>query len=194
MKNLFRKSLFASSVALLLSGCGGIEAEPPEMELEERQDTLLAACAEPEATELLEVAEHACVHGDFGPFEAVAAAPLGTYPFVDVSVPHIAYNITLPVRTGAYGYGGAVNFIPEESGEYAFLLSRQRGLRIFNGTTEVARECRVQVPEEACGSLRTAVVADLEAGVEYRLEFKALAQRNSQFTLVIEEAAHDHAE
>jgi hypothetical protein len=192
MKNLFRKSLLASGVALLLSGCGGIEAEPREETLEERQDTLLAACAEPEATELIEVAEHACVHGDFGPFEAVAAAPLGTYPFVDVSVPHIAYNITLPAH--GYGYGGAVNFIPEESGEYAFLLSRQRGLRIFNGTTEVARECRVQVPEEACGSLRTAVVADLEAGVEYRLEFKAFAQRNSQFTLVIEEAAHSHEE
>lgn len=192
MKNLFRKSLLASGVALLLTGCGGTEVEPQEESLEERQDTLLAACAEPEASELIEVAEHACVHGDNGPFQAVTAAPLGTYPFVDVSVPHIAYNITLPARS--YGYGGAVNFIPEESGEYAFLLSRQRGLRIFNGTTEVARECRVQVPEEACGSLRTAVVAELEAGVEYRLEFKAIAQRNSQFTLVIEEAAHDHAE
>ena len=194
MKNLFRKSLFASSVALLLSGCGGIEAEPAQTELEQRQDTLLAACAEPEATELIEVAEHACVHGDFGPFEAVAAAPLGTYPFVDVSVPHIAYNITLPADASAGGWGGAVNFMPEESGEYAFLLSRQRGLRIFNGTTEVARECRVQVPEEACGSLRTAVVAELEAGVEYRLEFKAPAQRTAQFTLVIEEAGHEHVE
>jgi hypothetical protein len=192
MKNLFRKSLLASGIALLLSGCGGTEAEPRQQSLEEREDTLLAACAEPEATELLEVAEHACVHGDFGPFEAVTAAALGTYPFVDVSVPHIAYNITLPSH--GYGYGGAVNFMPEESGEYAFLLSRQRGLRIFNGTTEVARECRIQVPEEACGSLRTAIVADLEAGVEYRLEFKAIAQRNSQFTLVIEEAAHDHVE
>ncbi len=195
MKNLFKKSLLASGVALLLTGCGSTtEAESQEPSLEERQDTLLAACAEPEATELIEVAEHACVHGDFGPFEAVAAAPLGTYPFVDVSVPHIAYNITLPALASGYGYGGAVNFIPEESGEYAFLLSRQRGLRIFNGTTEVARECGVYVPEEACGSLRTATVAALEAGVEYRLEFKALAQRNSQFTLVVEEAAHDHAE
>jgi hypothetical protein len=194
MKNLFRKSLFASSVALLLSGCGGTETEPAQTELAEREATLLAACAEPEATELIEVAEHACVHGDFGPFEAVAAAPLGTYPFVDVSVPHIAYNITLPADASAGGYGGAVNFMPEESGEYAFLLSRQRGLRIFNGTTEVARECRVQIPEEACGSLRTAVVAELEAGVEYRLEFKARAQRNAQFSLVIEEAGHEHAE
>jgi hypothetical protein len=191
MKNLIRKSLLASGMALVLSGCGGTEAELEQQEqqssLEARQDTLLSTC-----TELLEVAEHACVHGDSGPFEAVTAAPLGTAPFVDVSVPHIAYNITLPAY--GYGYGGAVNFIPEESGEYAFLLSRHRGLRIFNGTTEVTRECRLHVPEEACGSLRTAVVADLEAGVEYRLEFKALLQRNSQFTLVIEEATHGHAE
>ncbi|HYO71770.1 MAG TPA: hypothetical protein VEU33_37400 [Archangium sp.] len=194
MKNLFKKSLLASGVALLLTGCGSTEAEPQPSSLEERQDTLLAACAEPEASELIEVAEHACVHGDFGPFQPVAAAPLGTYPFVDVSVPHIAYNITLPADAAAGGWGGAVNFMPEETGEYAFLLSRQRGLRIFNGTTEVARECRVQVPEEACGSLRTAVVAELEAGVEYRLEFKARAERNSRFTLVIEEAGHEHAE
>ncbi len=194
MKNLFKKSLLASGVALLLTGCGATEAESQQESLETRQDSLLAACAEPEATELLEVAEHACVHSDYGPFEAVAAAPLGTYPFVDVSVPHIAYNITLPVLGSDSGYGGAVNFMPEESGEYAFLLSRQRGLRIFNGTTEVARECRVQVPEEVCGSLRTVTVAELEAGVEYRLEFKAFAQRHSQFTLLIEEAGHEHAE
>lgn len=191
MKNLFQKSLLASGVALLLTGCGSTVAEPQS--LAEHEGKLLAACAEPEATEIIEVAEHACVHGDFGPFEAVSAAPLGTYPFVDVSVPHIAYNITLPADA-AGGWGGAVNFMPEESGEYAFLLSRQRGLRIFNGTTEVARECRVQVPEEACTSLRTAVVAELEAGVEYRLEFKARAERNSQFTLVVEEAGHEHAE
>ena len=192
MKNLFQKSLLASGVALLLTGCGSTVAEPQS--LAEHESTLLSACAEPEAAEIIEVAEHACVHGDFGPFEAVAAAALGTYPFVDVSVPHIAYNITLPANASAGGWGGAVNFMPEESGEYAFLLSRQRGLRIFNGTTEVARECRVQVPEESCGSLRTAVVAELEAGVEYRLEFKARAQRDAQFTLVIEEAGHEHVE
>lgn len=194
MKNLFKKSLLASGVALLLTGCGGTEAEPQQPALEERQDTLLAACEEPEASEIIEVAEHACVHGDSGPFEAVSAAPLGTYPFVDVSVPHIAYNITLPADASAGGWGGAVNFLPEETGEYAFLLSRKRGLRIFDGTTEVARECRTEVPEEVCGSLRTAVVAALEAGVEYRLEFKAIKEKNAQFTLVIEEAAHDHVE
>ncbi|HZI05652.1 MAG TPA: hypothetical protein VEZ71_16600 [Archangium sp.] len=192
MKNLFQKSLLASGVALLLTGCGSTVAEPQS--LAEHESTLLSACAEPAAAEIIEVAEHACVHGDFGPFEAVAAAALGTYPFVDVSLPHIAYNITLPANASAGGWGGAVNFMPEESGEYAFLLSRQRGLRIFNGTTEVARECRVQVPEESCGSLRTAVVAELEAGVEYRLEFKARAQRDAQFTLVIEEAGHEHVE
>jgi hypothetical protein len=189
MKNLFQKSLLASGVALLLTGCGST-VEPQES-METQQHELLAACAEP--AEMAEVAEHACVHGDLGPFEAVTAAALGTYPFVDVSVPHTAYVITLPADPSG-GWGGAVNFMPEESGEYAFLVSRRRGLRIFNGTTEVARECRYDVPEEVCGSLRTAIVADLEAGVEYRLEFKAIAECNSQFTLVVEEAAHDHAE
>ncbi|MFY0569723.1 hypothetical protein ACN28E_38660 [Archangium lansingense] len=193
MKNVFKKSLLASGVALLLTGCGSTtEAESQPSSLEAREDELLSACGEPEATELLEVAEHACFHGEYGPFEAVTAAALGSTPFVDVSAPHTAYNITLPAR--GYGYGGAVNFIPEESGEYAFFLSRHRGLRIFNGNTEVARECRLQVPEETCGSLRTAVVADLEANVEYRLEFKAIFPQNSQFTLVVEEAAHHHEE
>lgn len=193
MKKLLKKVLFAPGVALLLTGCGPTAIEEEELSPESQQQELLASCAEPE--ELAEVAEHACVHGEFGPFESVTAAPLGTVPFVDVSAPHTAYNLTLPA-TGTFGYGGSVLFMPEESGEYAFLLSRHRGLRIFNGTTEVARECRYQVPSDVCGALRTAIVADLEAGVDYRLEFKALMPSNSQFTLVVEEAAHhdEHGE
>jgi hypothetical protein len=190
MKNLFQKSLLASGVALLLTGCGSTVAEPQT--LEARQDNL-EVCAEPEATEVLEAAEHACVHGDFGPFEAVTAAPLGTYPFVDVSVPHIAYNITLPANA-AGGWGGAVNFLPEETAEFVFLGSATPSLRIFNGTTEVPVECAMKVPEEVCTSLRVAAVAPLEAGVEYRLEFTTTKAKNSQFTLVVEELAHDHVE
>jgi len=124
----------------------------------------------------------------------VTASPLGTVSFVDVSVPHIAYAITLPAKTSEIGWGGSVMFMPEESGEYAFMVSRKRGLRIFNGDVEVARECRYNIPEEVCTSLRTAILADLEAGVDYRLEFEAIAEVNSQFTLVIEEAGHAHAE
>lgn len=184
--NLLKKSLLAPGVALLLTGCGAT-APQEEVAPEVQQQELLAACAEQE--ELAEVAEHACVHAEFGPFEGVTAAPLGTVPFVDVSAPHTAYNITLPANP-VFGYGGSVMFMPEESGEYAFLLSRVRGLRIFNGDTEVTRECRYTVPGDVCGELRTAIVADLEAGVDYRLEFKAVAARNSQFTLLIEEAAH----
>lgn len=193
MKNLLKKSLLVPSVVLLLTGCGTTAYEEEEASLESQQQELLTACTEQE--ELAEVAEHACVHGEFGPFESVTAASLGTVPFVDVSAPHTAYNITLPA-TGTFGYGGSVMFTPEESGEYAFLLSRQRGLRIFDGATEVARECRYAVPDDVCGALRTAIVADLEAGVDYRLEFKALVRRNSQFTLVVEEAAHhdEHVE
>jgi hypothetical protein len=144
---------------------------------------------------MAEVAEHACVHSDFGPFQPVTAAALGAPVFVDVSAPHTAYNITLPAHS-FHGWAGRVAYIPEESGEFAFLVSRYRGLRIYDAATgvEVARECRYSVPSNVCGSLKKGIVADLEAGVEYHLEFRALAERNSQFTLVVEEAAHDHTE
>ncbi|WP_257453864.1 hypothetical protein [Archangium lipolyticum] len=192
MKNLFKKSLLISSVSLLLAACGGTEAEPVQSELETQESGLLAACTE--TAELAEVAEHACIHAEFGPFQNVTAAALGTVPFVDVNLPHTGYVITLPAKTSSCGWGGAVNFIPEESGEFAFLMSRYPNLRIFNGTTEVGRECRYQVPTDVCGVLRTGIVADLEAGVEYRIEFQTLKQSNSQFTLIVEEAAHHHEE
>jgi hypothetical protein len=192
MKELFKKTLLASGVALLLTACGGTVDESPEASLESQQLDLLAACTD--TTALAEAAEHSCVHGDAGPFENVTASPLGTVSFVDVSAPHIAYVVTLPAKTSGIGWGGSVMFMPEESGEYAFLVSRKRGLRIFNGDVEVTRECRYNVPEEVCTSLRTAILADLEAGVDYRLEFEATAQVNSTFTLVIEEAGHEHAE
>lgn len=192
MKELFKKTLLASSVALLLTACGGTVDETPEASLESQPHDLLAACTD--TTAVAEAAEHSCVHGDAGPFEHVTASPLGTVSFVDVSVPHVAHVITLPAKTSGIGWGGSVMFMPEESGEYAFLVSRRRGLRIFNGDVEVTRECRYNVPEEVCTSLRTAILADLEAGVDYRLEFEAIAEANSTFTLVIEEAGHEHAE
>jgi hypothetical protein len=43
-----------------------------------------------------------------------------------------------------------------------------------------------------CTSLKSLVTADLEAGVDYRLELKALVTRNATFKLVIEETAHHH--
>ncbi|QRO00261.1 hypothetical protein JRI60_15160 [Archangium violaceum] len=193
MKNPFKKSLLLAGVSLLLAACGGTEAEPTRGELETQQSGLLAACTETE--ELTEVVEHACIHAELGPFQNLTAAALGTVPFVDVNLPHTGYVITLPANSSSCGWGGSVNFIPEESGEFAFLLSRYPGLRIFNGTTEVGLECRFQVPTEVCGALRNAIIADLEAGVEYRLEFQTLKQSNAQFTLVVEEAAHhDHQE
>jgi len=191
MKELFKKALLVSGVSLLLTACGTVD-ESTQESLESQQRDLLAACMD--TTELAEAAEHSCVHGDSGPFQDVTASPLGTVSFVDVSVPHIAYAITLPLKESGIGWGGSVMFMPEESGEYAFLVSRKRGLRIFNGDVEVTRECRYNVPEEVCTSLRTAILADLEAGVDYRLEFEAIAEVNSQFTLVIEEAGHAHAE
>lgn len=189
------QSLFAAAgAAFLLAACGTTAAEEsaPEATLDSQQEELLAAC---DPVELAEVAEHACVHSDFGPFQPVTAAALGAPVLVDVSAPHTAYVITLPAAP-SFGWAGRVAFIPEESGELAFLVSRYRGLRIYDAATgaEVARECRYSVPADVCGSLKKGIVADLEAGVEYHLEFKALAERNSRFTLVVEEAAHDHTE
>lgn len=192
MKELFKQTLLVSGVSLLLTACGGTVDESPQASLEGQQHELLAACTD--TTELAEAAEHSCVHGDSGPFQSVTASPLGTVSFVDVSTPHVAYVVTLPAKTSGIGWGGSVMFMPEESGEYAFMVSRKRGLRIFNGDVEVTRECRYNVPEEVCTSLRTSILADLEAGVDYRLEFEATAERNSQFKLVIEEAGHGHAE
>ncbi|MBZ4418057.1 hypothetical protein [Myxococcus sp. RHSTA-1-4] len=194
--HLFKKTLLASGAAALFAGCGAPASETSEptseASLSTQEQGLLAAC---DPVELAEVAEHACVHSDFGPFESITAAALGAPVLVDVSLPHTAYNITLP-ETNYCGWGGRVAFIPEESGELAFLVSRQRGLRIYDAATgaEIARECRYDVPSTVCGSLKTGILADVEAGVEYHLQFLALLEQNAQFTLVIEEAAHDHTE
>ncbi|QRK04427.1 hypothetical protein JQX13_29715 [Archangium violaceum] len=190
MKDLFKKSLLAAGVAMMLTGCGTTEAESQEAALETQQQELLAACTD--TTELEEVAEHACSHAVYGPFQSVTASPLGTVSFVDVSLPHTAYVVTLPAKTNGCGYGGAVMFTAEESGEYAFLLSRVRGLRIFQGDVEITRECRYSIPSEICSDLRTAIIADLEAGQDYRLEFESITAANAQFTLLVEEAGHHH--
>ncbi|NMO17832.1 hypothetical protein HPC49_29230 [Pyxidicoccus fallax] len=196
-QHLFKKTLLAASAAALFAGCGTSAEQAPEMPADEAAQTtqeqgLLPAC---DPVELEEVAEHACIHAELGPFEPVTAAANGAPVLVDVSLPHTAYNITLPAAK-YFGYSGRVAFIPEESGEFAFLLSRYRGLRIFEAATgtEVARECRYNVPGDVCGVLKTGLVADLEAGVEYHLQFQAIAPRNSQFTLLIEEAGHHHEE
>ncbi|WP_224246266.1 hypothetical protein [Hyalangium gracile] len=191
MESLFKKALLASSLSLLLVGCGQtIEAsEEPVLAEEESAVQALNTCEGPDE----EVVEHACYHGDFGPFTAVTAASLGSTTFPNVNLPHTAYNITLP--TQGWIYAGAVTYRPAESGEYAFLLSRRRGLKIYDGTTVVSKECSYLIDEAACGSLRRMVTADLEAGKVYRLEFQAVFPQNASFTLVIEEAGeHDHEE
>ncbi|MCP3165223.1 hypothetical protein [Myxococcus qinghaiensis] len=199
-QSLLQKSLLATGVVLLLTGCGGtapVEEEVTADELSAEESALLGllpSCEEPE--ELAEVVEHACIHAELGPFEAATAAALGAPVLVDVSTPHTAYNLTLPWSTNSWGWAGRVSFLPDESGEFAFLLSRHRGLRIYDAATglEVARECRYQVPTDVCGALKTAIVADLEADTEYYLEFRSILSRNAAFSLVIEEAGHHHEE
>lgn len=199
MEHLFNKSLLTAGAAALLAACGTPTPEESTQQpveassLADQQYGMLASC---DPVELAEVAEHACVHSDFGPFEPMTAAALGAPVFADVSAPHTAYVITLPTDPTSQGWAGRVAYIPEESGEFAFLVSRYRGLRIYDAATgaEVARECRYSVPTNVCGSLKKGIVADLEAGVEYHLEFKAIAERNSTFTLLVEEAGHEHTE
>jgi hypothetical protein len=196
--HLFQKSLLATSVVALFTACG-TEAEAPAAEtasetaMTAQEQELLAAC---DPAELSEVVEHACIHAELGPFESVTAAALGQPVLVDVSAPHTAYNVTLPGARWC-GWGGRLSFIPEESGEIAFLVSRHRGLRVFEAATgtEVARECRYNIPSSVCGELKTGVVADVEGGVEYHLQFLAIAEQNSEFRLVVEEVGHhDHEE
>jgi hypothetical protein len=187
LEPLIKKTLFASSLSLLLAGCGAITADHEEPELRQSEEERLEAAAICE--EDPEVIEHACFHGDFGPFVAVAAAPLGSAAIPNVNAPHTAFNITLPADA-TYSYAGSVTFRPMETAEYAFLLSRRRAFRIYDGNILVSRECSSLIDEESCGSLRRMVMADLEAGKVYRLEFKAGHERNASFTLVIEEAHH----
>ncbi|OJH41265.1 hypothetical protein [Cystobacter ferrugineus] len=188
MKNLLKTGLSTCALAMLMTGCGTTAAQDEaSMELATGQQELTAQC-DPAETE--EVIEHSCIHAESGPFQAVTAAALGTVPFVDVNLPHTAYNVTLP---GSYGqYGGSVIFTAEESTEYAFLLSRYQGLRIFDGTTEVGLECRSYISASACGALKSIAIAPLEAGKDYRLEFRAFRSSDAQFTLLVEEAAHAH--
>jgi hypothetical protein len=187
-----------SAAVLLLAGCGATEEQqsPESPAPVTQQSELLAACQDTE--ELGEVAEHACIHAEYGPFESVTAAPLGGPSFVDVSLGHTAYNVTLPAihyKKWTVGYAGSVIYTPEETTEYALLTSGYRATRIFNAATnqEVGLECRYHVPKETCANLRTAVVADLEGGVDYRIEFAAIVPQPATFLLLIEEVGHDHA-
>ncbi|RKH68240.1 hypothetical protein [Corallococcus aberystwythensis] len=186
------------AAVFLLAGCGTEEAPAPESQAPvTQQSELLAACQDTE--ELAEVAEHSCFHAEYGPFESVTAAPYGGPSFVDVSVGHTAYNVTLPAiayQQWTLGYAGSVIFTPEESTEYAFLTSGYRAVRVVNAATneEVGLECRYNIPQEVCGSLRTAVTADLEGGIDYRVDFAAVVPQPSTFLLVIEETGHDHHE
>lgn len=194
-QHLSSRALLAAGAVLLLAGCGPTEQTAPEPQPPvTQQSELLAACQDTEA--LAEVAEHSCTHAEYGPFESITAAPFGGPSFVDVSVEHTAYNVKLPAITfkkWTLGYAGSLIFTPEESTEYAFLTSAYRALRVFNAATheEVGLECRYTIPREDCGALRTAVTADLEGGVDYRLDFAAVVPQSDSFLLVIEETAHE---
>ncbi|CAM4045136.1 TerD family protein [Corallococcus soli] len=195
MKHLSTHALAAASAVLLLAGCGATEEQtaPEAVAPITQQSELLAACQDTE--ELAEAAEHSCHHAEYGPFESVTAAQFGGPSFVDVSAAHTAYNVTLPAiayQQWTLGYAGSVIFTPEESTEYAFLTSGYRAVRIVNAATneEVGQECRYNVPEEVCGSLRTAVTADLEGGIDYRVDFVAVVPQAATFLLIIEEIGH----
>ncbi|RKH51975.1 hypothetical protein D7X96_01690 [Corallococcus interemptor] len=186
------------TAVFLLAGCGTEEAPTPESQAPvTQQSELLAACVDTE--ELAEVAEHSCIHAEHGPFESVTAAPHGGPSFVDVSVGHTAYNVTLPAisyRQWTLGYAGSVIFTPEESTEYALLTSGYRAVRVVNAATneEVGLECRYNIPQEVCGNLRTAVTAGLEGGVDYRVDLAAIVPQPATFLLIIEETGHGHHE
>ncbi|MDC0712827.1 hypothetical protein POL68_30480 [Stigmatella sp. ncwal1] len=194
MESLFQKVLLSSSLLLLLTGCGQTmeSPEPQGLTEAERQESVYVeqvTCEGPDE----ELVEHSCEHGTYGPFVSVSAAAPGSTTIPNVNLSHTAYNVTLP-KVGYRSYKGSVTYRPVESTEYAIFLSRFRGLKIYDGTTLVAQECSYIIDETACGSLRRLVTADLEANTVYRFEFDAYSASDAAFTLLVEEAAHEHEE
>lgn len=77
--------------------------------------------------------------------------------------------------TPVFAYRGAVSFLPEEDGEYAFYTSSsvaQITATDAHGKT-LAFECATDVPEDVCSGFKKLRVVDLEHGEPVTLQFSA---------------------
>ncbi|MCU0687988.1 MAG: hypothetical protein MUF34_38050 [Polyangiaceae bacterium] len=131
-------------------------------------------------------AEHACLHGQHGPFRTVTASPGSNAAGADVSEPHAAFTIGLPAD-GAGLHQGAVSYVPDESGDFAFFLGASLPLTILGPDGQpLAIEVDASVDPAECTALTHAYVAELVGGATYTLVFGPSASASA--LLVIEHA------
>lgn len=129
-----------------------------------------------------------CEHLQEGPSAAVNASASATGTLPAVSNDHKRYDITLPAGTG--GNGGSVSFAAAEATDYVFFLGSAVDLKITNASgAQVSFEESV-AKSDVCAEIKGRHVAPLQVGT-YTLTFGPTSQ--GSVSLVIEEAAHDHA-
>ncbi|MBM4362003.1 MAG: hypothetical protein FJ104_04940 [Deltaproteobacteria bacterium] len=108
-----------------------------------------------------EVVEHACQHAQFGPFASAPAQPYPGFVFTDISPPHTAYDLTLPVAGS--GFQGAVLFRPIELGDHAVFTAPGVSVALYDGGgVPVPVEREGEIAPTVCGELSRAHVFHFE--------------------------------
>lgn len=110
-----------------------------------------------------QVTQHACVHGEDGPFETVVLADSQALAN-DVSRLHVAYRLTA-VEGARSGY---VTYTPIRDGEHVLYTSRARITAIGTENDPTIPVVHRQAVTD-CPSFEDAVVFDLEAGRTYEV-------------------------
>jgi hypothetical protein len=136
-------------------------------------------------------AEHACLHGLHGPFRTVTASPGTDAGGADVSARHAAFTIGLPAD-GAGRHQGAVSYVPDESGDFAFFLGAPVPLTIVGPDGQpVDIEVDAPVDPAECTALTHVRAAELVGGERYTLVFGPSASASA---LLVVEHAECHEE
>ena len=108
-----------------------------------------------------ETLEHACLHALYGPFASVTAQAYPGFVYTDVNAPHTAYTIGLPAAGS--DYQGAVLYQPAASGDFAFLLSEDTALAVYDGAGQpVAAEGVQSIDPAVCSAMSHVHVFHLE--------------------------------
>ncbi|AKU91486.1 hypothetical protein [Vulgatibacter incomptus] len=150
--SLFRNLLLAS-LLVTLSACGNGDDSSNDGHTHD---------------DLAELAEHACEHGQDGPFLEVNASLTRGDAAEAVSRAHTAFRIALPEDSDGT-HRGAVVYTATATGEVVFFLSADVPLSVHDGEAEVEIEAEGKV--DACPAVITkAVTVDVTAGTEYVLE------------------------
>lgn len=116
-----------SSVAACAAGGEGGDAASARAALEEGAEE---PCLVGEET-----IEHACAHAQLGPFQSTPAQSYPGFVFSDVNAPHTSYSVQLP--GGAAPYEGAVLYQPAVSGQFAFFVTPETALVVYDSAGQV---------------------------------------------------------